>query len=450
MECQSTSPEAWCGDEWCYVTDDCTLAKKPSSYRLGRFYSYSKCGYLDRFTSAYLEGESFKDQAINVVVMTNSGGWKGSYCERDGECSGPTFTLLQDLIERTGAIQNVSMTFYGGPLAAYPDAYPEQVMSQVLRDGQTSAFTACAYATGMGYVDICIGAFTATPARDLLSYNIDLGAEPVYLVSPLNLDTQDSLTANLSRAFAPFTGPAWLCILAFIFVGSMLLMWQERAPGGSFSQVSCKYAVFDATYVGFNSFFAASHGFNPVTIGGRITTLALGLIILLTVSAYTANLAAFLVADSEPKATISSIDAILANPQYKVCTQDSTYLVSNLNFPESQTVLIDGRREVLDAIGVRCEAGVMALEDFEAGQTDGSLCHLTRVGDPLFYEAQMSPVSERFKRSATFIFGIPKVRVHGQTLWRCTSPRMCVCKLALKLKQTVNRPAWKSNICLDR
>lgn len=46
------------------------------------------------------------------------------------------------------------------------------------------------------------------------------------------------------------------------------------------------------------------------------------------------------------------------------------YLVSNLNFPESQTVLIDGRREVLDAIGHQCEAGVMALEDFEAGLTD--------------------------------------------------------------------------------
>jgi len=46
------------------------------------------------------------------------------------------------------------------------------------------------------------------------------------------------------------------------------------------------------------------------------------------------------------------------------------YLVSNLNFPESQTVLIDGRREVLDAIGHQCEAGIMALEDFESGLTD--------------------------------------------------------------------------------
>jgi len=88
--------------------------------------------------------------------------------------------------------------------------------------------------------------------------------------------------------------------------------------------------------------------------------------------------------------------------EFKICTQDNAYLVSNLNFPESQTVLIDGRREVLDAIGHQCEAGVMALEDFEAGLTDSSLCHLIRVGDPLWYEQQMSPVSDRFKRSATF------------------------------------------------
>jgi hypothetical protein len=32
----------------------------------------------------------------------------------------------------------------------------------------------------------------------------------------------------------------------------------------------------------------------------------------------------------------------------------------------------------------------------------GSFCHLMRVGDPLFYEQQMCPVSDRFKRSATF------------------------------------------------
>lgn len=44
--------------------------------------------------------------------------------------------------------------------------------------------------------------------------------------------------------------------------------------------------------------------------------------------------------------------------------------MSNLNFPESKIVLVDGRREVLDAIGSSCEAAVMALEDFEAGQTD--------------------------------------------------------------------------------
>ena len=35
-------------------------------------------------------------------------------------------------------------------------------------------------------------------------------------------------------------------------------------------------------------------------------------------------------------------------------------------------MLIDGRREVLEAIGQQCEAGVMALEDFEAGQTDST------------------------------------------------------------------------------
>lgn len=405
--CASSEPEKWCGDAWCYVAPSCTLASKSSSYRVGRFYSYSQCGYLDRFTSEYVEGRTFQGQTINVVFMTNSGGWKGSYCDRNEGCSGPTWSLVNDVIQRTGSVPNVSMTFYGGPLANYPGAYPEQVIDQVNRDQQTSAFTACAYATGMGFVDICVGAFTATPARDLLSLNLDLWAEPVYLIAPKA--QSNGFLQNITKAFSPLTARVWLCVLAFLFVASLLVMVQERyGPGvpegsrGLFAEVSLPAAVVEAIYIGFNGLFASNaHDFHAQTLGGRMTTLAMGFLILLTVSSYTANLATALIVQQSASTTVASLEAILAN-NWKICTQDNSYLVSNFNFPASQTVLIDGRREVLEAIGQQCEAGVMALEDFEAGQTDSSFCHLMRVGDPLFYEQQMCPVSDRFKRSATF------------------------------------------------
>ena len=117
------------------------------------------------------------------------------------------------------------MTFYGGPLANYPGAYPEQVIDQVNRDQQTSAFTACAYATGMGFVDICVGAFTATPARDLLSLNLDLWAEPVYLIAPKA--QSNGFLQNITKAFSPLTARVWLCVLAFLFVASLLVMVQD-------------------------------------------------------------------------------------------------------------------------------------------------------------------------------------------------------------------------------
>ena len=157
--------------------------------------------------------------------MTNSGGWKGSYYDRNEGCSGPTWSLVNDVIQRTGSVPNVSMTFYGGPLANYPGAYPEQVIDQVNRDQQTSAFTACAYATGMGFVDICVGAFTATPARDLLSLNLDLWAEPVYLIAPKA--QSNGFLQNITKAFSPLTARVWLCVLAFLFVASLLVMVQD-------------------------------------------------------------------------------------------------------------------------------------------------------------------------------------------------------------------------------
>lgn len=276
--CSLNPPEDWCGDAWCYVSSDCTLAKKLSRSRLGRHYSYAQCGYLDRFTSVYVESRNFDRQVINVVLMTNSGGWKGSYCERDGRCSGPTHRLLEDLVQRTGAIANVTATFYGGPLADYPGAYAEQVMEPVRRDQQTSAFTACLYATGMGYVDICIGAFTATPARDLLSLNVHLWAEPVYLISPKE-EVREDFFDNLARAFSPFTGLSWLCILGFLLAASILVMLQERS--GHFRDHGLAYGAVEATYIGLNSFFSASQCFDAQSLGGRMTTLAMGFIILL-------------------------------------------------------------------------------------------------------------------------------------------------------------------------
>ena len=317
--CSIDEPEKWCSDEWCYVHPDCTLASKSSSYRvryselllmwkiwwdlmrfdeiwwdflwisvtvtqIGRFYSYSQCGYLDRFTSEYVEGRTFQGQLLNVVVMTNSGGWKGSYCTReDGEfsCSGPTWSLVNDVIQRTGAIQNLTMTFFGGLLANYPQAYAQQVMDQVNRDQQTSAFTACAYATGMGYIDVCIGAFTAKPSRDLLSLNIDLWSEPVYLISP-KAETNNDFFQNLTRAFSPFDSSVWLCIAAFLFVASMLVMLQERSVHSEqFKHFSLPQAAIEASYIGAMGFFSGAQGFTPHSLGGRMTSLAMGFVILL-------------------------------------------------------------------------------------------------------------------------------------------------------------------------
>lgn len=76
---------------------------------------------------------------------------------------------------------------------------------------------------------------------------------------------------------------------------------QERyGPGvpegsrGLFAEVSLPAAVVEAIYIGFNGLFASNaHDFHAQTLGGRMTTLAMGFLILLKLGKNRENLDTF-------------------------------------------------------------------------------------------------------------------------------------------------------------
>lgn len=160
-------------------------------------YSYSTCGHINAFTSWSLD-VAFQNVSLNVVYLTNTGGWKGSYCTSSdsASCTGPTVDVWNQIFER-GASPSIASTFTSKSLASGAN-FSLQVQRQMFEEDpdMDSTFTACVYATGMGFVDICVGAATIKPSRVMITDMIQLGAEPVVLVVKMSKRSQASKTTS--------------------------------------------------------------------------------------------------------------------------------------------------------------------------------------------------------------------------------------------------------------
>ena len=161
----TNSTELYCPNEWCYVdAESCDISHASSTFSDGT-YSYATCGYIDQWAGRNAK-ELLRGSTLRAVIMGNTGGWMGSYC--DGfkgligtrpVCRGPLLDFVYDLEAEAGVTLDFS-----------PDL-PAEVYnaSAHLGIGTSKLFNACVLAVGMGYVDICIGAFSHTPARPICS-----------------------------------------------------------------------------------------------------------------------------------------------------------------------------------------------------------------------------------------------------------------------------------------
>ena len=77
--CSSSNPADWCDDQWCYVDEkNCSITHEETQ-PLGRFWSYTTCGYRDLFSLENIT-ESIRGKTLRVLYISNTGGWKGNYC----------------------------------------------------------------------------------------------------------------------------------------------------------------------------------------------------------------------------------------------------------------------------------------------------------------------------------------------------------------------------------
>ena len=403
-DCAESAKPEWCSDKWCYVNaSTCQVTYERSVDYPGLGWSYTTCGYRDLYSRENIT-QSLKGKTLRVVYLGNTGGWKGNYCQdaagqicEKQRGSGPVQRFFDLLAGSKGfAIEQVKEM----PQAAYDQ------MMRVRPQG--SQFDLCTWATGMGFVDVCVSSIVVLPRRADATPFVTLWAEPTILVGPLvEQRSEETLTVAymLSAAFRPFSPGLWLAMLSVVISTSLMITYFETAEGGQFTELHRKRdRLGEAVYRAFYSLCMCESRFEPTTLGGRIVGLGLAFLLILLVCGYTATLASFLVVEKRVAPEIDSLDdAIRRN--FKICAHISHVQTLRAGgMAEENIVVIRSRTDVLTSIGGVCDVGAMSSEDFEAAQAlnRGSFCNLERIGLPIGSIMVGMPTSEKWAKQLRY------------------------------------------------
>lgn len=431
--CHNGTAPDWCYDEWCYVNyKACGVAKEVSELVSTVGYSYETCGFLNEFNTRLLAG-SLGNETLSIVDLTDPGGWKGSYCTGVGDCFGVTSEFIKKTIQTSQAIPQYVGTLVDA--GKFEGLFPEPVLRQVAEHipvNDSNLFDVCVYATGMGFVDICIGALTVTPERQTVSPFIPLYSEPAFLIT--EKVSQKTWKTYLYTAFKPFSPELWLALIASFSLTAVLMVWHERYPEGAFEGRQLSKALVLSSYNSLQSFLSGGNTYEVTNPGSKATTLAHGFLVLITITTYTANLASLL-SSLPTDMAVSSVNQVITE-EHKVCVEETLlpYVIDNTKLPEDLLILKGNVEDVFDAVPNECTAAIVKYEDFQAargfsvmtkqrgrrlksggggggspvkkGGSDGEedtsgkpICNKVRVGDPLFHLVKGFPVSAKIHRA---------------------------------------------------
>ena len=183
-------------------------------------FSYATCGAtVTPFSGNKAFERSLTDVVLRTVFLENSGGWLGSY-KKPGNTSarsadytdsfyGPVIDFFEKVQKRAHFVVNMT-----------------QVPQEAIDAAQTkSKFTQCVYATGMGYVDVCIGDFSITNSRNSITPFFTLENQRLVLVSKAKIESD--IWESMMFVFAPFQGSVWACLAGLHVVIGLILAWQE-------------------------------------------------------------------------------------------------------------------------------------------------------------------------------------------------------------------------------
>ena len=455
--------KSFCQRSFCFVDPkNCALYHKASSVYPNNniHYSYATCGHMDSFTFTERR-KSLQGQTLQVALNSNTGGWMGAYhpegsfatTSNGAPWTGPMVEFLKDAATRGGFRLNITA----------PPMWLREESAKFFGD---SSFDACVYATSLGYLDVCIGAYTITDKRASVTPFFELGSDPVYLVTFSDDETgvsyQETLLRSVLTIFQPFTYGSWIMI-AFIclpVLGALMLFHEYGTPGSAFPEehevittntvtgeqkleakrIPFRQHVPKALYMSYLSFFNGSYDPVVVTLGGKVNLLAILSFVLLVLAVYTANLAAILTQDASQSPIDSLEEAIKANYNFCASRKVADRIIDLFGVdpdrivPDPVALGGDGkagfncpdcgaRERIFDFMKTKsattarssqdlyCNAALASHEDLQVMHRFGIHCNKTVVGDILAFRDFGIPISS--DKSAAVMSWLYEMKYEG-------------------------------------
>mmetsp|Transcript_1544 Transcript_1544/g.3190 ORF Transcript_1544/g.3190 Transcript_1544/m.3190 type:complete len:753 (+) Transcript_1544:97-2355(+) len=372
----------YCFQSWCYVdADACVRDTDNAVYRssyfpvesgVDMFYSYDACNSTGNSWMEFVERRALGGIHIKASVP--------SYLEpmifkRDGEgniIDEPGEEYYDNSVPYEGAYMNYIkeiMRIAKGDITNVTYTYKSR--SSTLKH-PSSHYTAAVQDIENGLVDMSIGPFWITGERlKLAAFTVPLIYDRTVLVIP-KPGSKNSLSYQTSKVLAPFTAGLWGVVILVIVCTSLLSVWfangsatkrvlrrrTKQQPRFSRQQFGI-YARLSLDSILEKGLFFFSGGVEQdggSSLPYKLLMFGFGFFILISVSAYVANLAAFLTR-SVPDYVATMEGAVKSN--LKICGHPALAGELTSKWPDARFVFSESEGEFY---------GV--LEDYKAGKCD--------------------------------------------------------------------------------
>jgi len=236
----------------------------------------------------------------------------------------------------------------------------------------TSSFTAAVQDIQDGLVDMSVGPFWITGERLLMSaFTVPIVYDKVFLVIP-KPGADEGFMKQVSKVLQPFTYKLWGLVISIIAVSGLLSVWFADRPKARADhwprlrrkkmrrkkRAYMRLAVDSILEMG-TFFCSAGVGLDPGSnLSNKLLMFGFGFFILITVSSYVANLAAFLTRKTL-EGSVTSIDGAIARG-WKICAHPVFVKDLELAWPNGKFVFSEAGTEFYgvldDYINGKCKA----------------------------------------------------------------------------------------------
>jgi len=446
---------SWCRRAWCYVNPNaCTRKNTIRSFKY-KSYSYATCGDMDIYTVQSNLDKLKGGEPLKIALNSNTGGWKGAYNPKgsfaiDQNWYGPLYKFIEDVAKEGGFQLNITRP-------------PEWLQEESKRFFGDSDFDYCVYAAALGYVDMCVSAYSITNARSQVAKFFDVTNNEIYLVTFVKEGGEkdwEEFRQSVLTIFQPFQPSTWLFLIFFLFplLGILMVFHEYGSPGSSFLKSAWVLVtnrdtnvgvvqrhdipiwkhVVTAIYMSFLAFFQGSYSFCVFSLGGKITALGMSALIMLVLAVYTANLASILT-QKYTRTGVKNLDEAIEKG-YTFCAARKVYesasavhdkLKPNQFVPDPISLGGDGmagfncrtcgaRNRVFEKMrslpphrkdpSVYCDAALVSLEDLEEYHGRGEHCEKKRVGDPIAIMSLGFPIFDEKSETLVSLLQMTKKR----------------------------------------